>query len=226
MHRFGIVCSLFVIVFIGFQPICARAEVQSSFRYTIADTTSETGHQFERFACVATAVNARWAITAAHCLRGSESHLFIQCWQDIGVATRHVSLLSLVQHPTHDVTLLAIDDDSVCTKGSMQLHSIDTSSRLFINTLPDPHITNSAETFQSTSQTLTLQSTDAHTVQVQDDIACLDRGDSGYPAMTKVNTTDVLVALLIAGGGGCPTNQTLIRLQPIAQWIIDTIRTR
>jgi hypothetical protein len=63
-----------------------------------------------------------------------------------------------------------------------------------------------------------------HTLQFHDDTACLDKGNSGHPVfMNGIGPPYKLVGLLISGLGGCPSLQTVVRTDRLAEWIVQKI---
>ena len=175
--------------------------------------------------CVGTFFTPSRAITAAHCLTGSERSITIQC-RDAHEKTRIEigSISQQTQHPTHDVTILEFESPPQCDIDFAVIAPLIRENDTFF-ILPS-HITPSDEGLRHPAQAFVVETgRNAYTIDVIDSHMCLSQGESGTPLFLKRNLRkNVIAGLLIAGSYDCPSWQTFVRLDSIWEWVAESLK--
>lgn len=159
------------------------------------------------------------ALTAAHCFRNTVESIHIGC-RDKSITEAQITSFS--RHPTHDAVFMELlVDDSCLGKGvstqHQELGKQHQYQRLDIPAVERPtgEALDVATRGSGRNWIATILSVDQETLRLADQVACLKAGDSGYPLLLNRQ----LVAMLISGLDGCPTEQIAIRIDRIAAWI-------
>lgn len=159
------------------------------------------------------------ALTAAHCFDNSVESIHISC-RDSSLKQTLVTSFSF--HPTHDAVYMELlVEDSCLGKGvssrRQELGKQHQYQQLHIPALvrPTGDVFETALRSSGPNRVATILSVDQETLRLDDQVACLRAGDSGYPLLLDGK----LAALLISGLDGCPTEQIGIRIDRIAAWI-------
>ena len=161
-----------------------------------------------RAACVGTFLGPGLAITAAHCLHGSERTLTVVCESGGGIWRRQtLDLTDQHQHPTADVTLLPFKASS-CRTANLEIAAGLTAG----------------DTFQfkgSNARTVNVEdaSLDALTIRSESPNLCLPRGESGAQLYITADARAMLAGLLISGSPSCPGDYLFVRLDRLRDWI-------
>jgi hypothetical protein len=185
----------------------------ASFRYTNAAAVQ----------CVGTRLTSRWTITAAHCLRGGEAALALQCPADGEGRVETLRVLQVVTHPTHDVALIEFSEPLACFGEAARVaRAIEHDASFFSLMLPKESLASASVRQEFARAPLTELSRDGHTLKLYDDVACLAEGDSGSPVFAAGDVSPApLVGVLISGLPGCPTTQTAVRTDRLYEWLVE-----
>lgn len=159
------------------------------------------------------------ALTAAHCFRNTVKSIHISCRDK---STKETRITSFSRHPTHDAVYMELlVEDSCLGKGVPTRHQ-ELGKQHQYQQLEIPAVVRpTGEAFDIATHdggpywVATILSVDQETLRIADQVACLKAGDSGYPLLLNGQ----LVAMLISGLEGCPTEQISIRIDKISAWI-------
>lgn len=196
------------------------ANSPSVFRYASYEEKSDDGFA-KPFDCVGTFLSPRWAITAAHCLNGTEDLLRILCKSKSDTyAIKDLQLVTQVRHSTHDVLLIEFEQ-AVCVYSQILVTpEIRANESFFVLSLPINSTSAHKNIQPALRKSLVEISRDVHTINLHDRNDCLSSGDSGTPVFLSGNGSPPMVAgLLIAGDKRCPGNQSFVRLDQFHNWI-------
>ena len=224
----GVVCFVGILCFACVPKSVTKNEdprksflesTQIAFRYQAFDAREET---FARFTCVGTRLADRWAITASHCLNGSEKSVTILCMSQNGesnVETYHIQ--SQITHVTHDVSLLLFERDLDCLNESVHIaRVVPEEISFFGSTIHNQRLDGKYNSIDQSMVRFIEANRDDHTIRLYDRDVCLAEGDSGYPVFVKgLDQRYELAGLLISGISGCPTIQTIVRTDRLASWV-------
>jgi hypothetical protein len=159
------------------------------------------------------------ALTAAHCFSNVVKSIHIGCRDN---STKETQVTSFSRHPTHDAVYMELLVENSCLeKGVSVRHQAlgkqHQHQKLYIPAVVKPtgEAIDVASLDSAANRVATILSVDQETLRIADPVACLKAGDSGYPLLLNGQ----LVAMLISGLDGCPTEQIGIRIDKIAAWI-------
>lgn len=191
------------------KQLALKALINSIVRITSLQSAQS---KVEKFNCIATFINPRWIMTAAHCFSNEPTLIALECITDSKkkyLTTSEVG--SFVVHPVHDIVLLRLKDNTLCSQSIQALQIVDNHDSPLI----------SVELTSEQTISFPVLETSDFTVIAQDIEACLMRGDSGYPIFTHAADGSVgLSAMLVSGTEGCPSTQIFLRLAPLREWLI------
>jgi hypothetical protein len=201
-------------------------ELTSAIRYQIS---ADADHPH----CVATRIESGgeqdkriFILTASHCFMHQPRTIYLFCTNQQAdanavVQLERVPVLEFHRHPTHDAALLALPENKHrCIGPGLPVHTPSMTVAEPDETLAVPIVPGFGSTDDPIALRRVLQmsisSLDSETFALQDEVACLQGGDSGYPLLHNGE----FVGMLIAGLTGCPTSQTAIRIDRISHWIM------
>ena len=185
----------------------------SSFRFSVQDHASNVIGK-----CVASLIAVDWLITAAHCIPTSTSEIFAHCPGLDEQQGIRLTIIGTTRHPEVDLALVQITPPPDCTTKPLAISRLISDTDNFSSATVDVSSHNDHHfEFEVIQQ-------DELTVILLDSMACLIRGDSGYPVLIKRDSEYLIAGVLINGTEGCPSFQSIVRLDKQADWIDSVIR--
>lgn len=203
-------------------------ELTSAIRYQIS---ADADHPH----CVATRIKSAGeknkrtlALTASHCFKHQPTSIYLFCTNrkagETAVVQRtRVTVLEFHRHPTHDAALLVLPENTHrCIGPGLPVHApsmtvFEPGDKLDVPIVSVFGLTDDPIALRRVLP-MSISIHDSETFSLQDKMACLQGGDSGYPLLHNGE----FVGMLISGLTGCPTSQTAIRIDQISHWVITT----
>jgi hypothetical protein len=194
-----------------------QGSVAGVFRYATAGEQTSAN-------CVGVFVAPGWAITASHCLKGTERRLLVVCEAAGRRAQTPLSVRTFYRHPSHDVVLLNLAPSTACAPPPISI-ATTIAKRTSLEAVRAPRSDGAKNSGREVALVREIVR-DEYTITTDDRRVCFARGDSGTPLFVRAERQSRrLAAILISGVEAC-AEHTFVRLDALRPWIETSIKSK